>query len=168
MKDHWIQVHTSKIFYKIFYKIHLMIYYDLEIKIFWAQNHEITFHRRILNKWHKRIFQKKLSKENREIISGKSWSSRTEFLKGAFPKKFGKVSEKRLWQNFLSNFANTHSISDSNGSPRHNHLVRKQILNHSAKLVKWLSCIVSAYLYSAFDCMLLSCHVRASEWAHTL
>ena len=32
----------------------------------------------------------------------------------------------------------------------------------------WLSCVVSTYLYGAFDCMFLSCHVRVSEWIHTL
>ena len=45
-----------------------------------------------------------------------------------------------------------------------NHGVRKQTLNHLAKLAKWLSCVVSTYLYGAFDCMVLSCHVRVSEW----
>ena len=50
--------------------------------------------------------------------------------------------------------------SDSNEILTHNHLVCKQTPNHSAKLAKWLSCVVSAYLYSAFDCMLLSCHVQ--------
>ena len=37
-------------------------------------------------------------------------------------------------------------------------------LNHLAKLAKWLSCIVSTYLYGAFDCMSLSCHVQVSGW----
>ena len=32
-----------------------------------------------------------------------------------------------------------------------NHLVRKQTLSHLAKLVKWLSRVVSTYLYGAFD-----------------
>ena len=44
----------------------------------------------------------------------------------------------------------------------------KRTLNHLAKLTKWLSCVVSTYLYSAFNCMLFSCHVRLSEWIHTL
>ena len=35
-------------------------------------------------------------------------------------------------------------------------------------LFKWLSCVVSIYLYSAFDGMLLSCHVHVSEWIYTL
>ena len=41
------------------------------------------------------------------------------------------------------------SLSDSNGIRTHNHSVHKRTLNHSAKLVKWLSCIVSNYLYGA-------------------
>ena len=58
--------------------------------------------------------------------------------------------------------------SDSNGIRTHSHLVCKRTLNHIAKLAKWLSCVVSAYLYGAFDSMLLSCHVRVSEWIYTL
>ena len=42
------------------------------------------------------------------------------------------------------------------------------IRNHLAKLVKWLSCVVSTYLYGAFDCILLSCHICLSEWICTL
>ena len=59
-------------------------------------------------------------------------------------------------------------LSDSNGTRTHNHLVRKGTLNHLAKLAKWLSCAVSTYLYGAFDCMFLSCHVRIWEWINTL
>ena len=59
-------------------------------------------------------------------------------------------------------------LIDCNGIRTHNHLFRKRTLNHLAKLAKWLSYVVSTYLYGAFDCMLLSCHVRISEWIHTL
>ena len=52
------------------------------------------------------------------------------------------------------------SLSDCNGTRTHNHLVCKRTFNHLAKLAKWLSCVVGTYLYSAFDCMFLSCHVR--------
>ena len=58
--------------------------------------------------------------------------------------------------------------SDRNWARTHNHLVRKRRINHLAKLAKWLSCVVGTYLYGAFDCMFLSCHVRVSEWIHTL
>ena len=50
-----------------------------------------------------------------------------------------------------------------NWTRTHNHLVHKRTLNHLAKLAKRLSCVVSTYLYGAFDCMFLSCHVRVSE-----
>ena len=30
--------------------------------------------------------------------------------------------------------------------------------------LEWLSCVASTYLYGAFNCMLLSCHVRVLEW----
>ena len=39
------------------------------------------------------------------------------------------------------------TICDSNGIQTHNHLVRKRTLNHFAKLVEWLTCVVSTYLY---------------------
>ena len=60
------------------------------------------------------------------------------------------------------------SLSDCNGTRTHNHLVHKQTLNHLTKLAKWLSCVVSTFLYSAFDCMLLSCHVPVPGSIHTL
>ena len=59
------------------------------------------------------------------------------------------------------------SLSDCNWTRTHNHLVHKRTLNHLAKLAKWFSCVVSIYLYGAFDSMLLSCHVRVSEWTTT-
>ena len=43
-----------------------------------------------------------------------------------------------------------------------NHLVLKRTLDHLVKLATNLSCVASTYLYIAFDCMLLLCHVRAS------
>ena len=54
------------------------------------------------------------------------------------------------------------NLSDSNKIRTHNHLVCKQALNHLAKLAKWLSFVVSTYLYGAFDFMLLSCHIQVS------
>ena len=57
---------------------------------------------------------------------------------------------------------------DNNGIRTHNHLVGKQTLNHLAKLTIWLSYVVSTYLYVAFDCMLLSCHVHVSKWIYEL
>ena len=59
------------------------------------------------------------------------------------------------------------SLSDSNRIQTHNHLVHKQTLNHLAKLAKRLNCLVNTYLYSAFDFMLLSCHIHVSEWIYT-
>ena len=53
------------------------------------------------------------------------------------------------------------SLSDRNVIPTHNHLVPKRTLNHLAKLPKWLSCVVISYLYGAFVCMLLSCHIQS-------
>ena len=60
------------------------------------------------------------------------------------------------------------SLSARNGTGTHNYLVCKRTLNYLAKLAKWLSCFVGTCLYGAFDCVFLSCHVRLSEWIHTL
>ena len=54
------------------------------------------------------------------------------------------------------------SLSDSHKNRTHNHLVCKRTLKHLAKLVKWLSCVVSTYLCNAFDCTFLSRHVGVS------
>ena len=61
-------------------------------------------------------------------------------------------------------------LSGSNGIRTHNHLVCKRTLNHLAKQAKWLSFVVSTYLYRAFDCMFLSCHVyhHRVTWCHIL
>ena len=45
------------------------------------------------------------------------------------------------------------SLSDNNGIWIHNHLVCIRILNHLAKLAKWLNCVVSIYLYWAYSQM---------------
>ena len=47
--------------------------------------------------------------------------------------------------------------SDCNWTRTQDHLVLKRTINHLAKLAKWLSCLLSIYLYGAFDCMFLSC-----------
>ena len=60
------------------------------------------------------------------------------------------------------------NLSDCHGTRTHNHLVLKKALNELAKSTKGFSWIVSRYLYRAFDCMSLSCHVRISEWIHFL
>ena len=60
------------------------------------------------------------------------------------------------------------SWSDYNETRTHNHLVRKQTVNTLVKVIKWLSWVVSTYMYGTFDCMFLSCHVRISEWIHSL
>ena len=57
------------------------------------------------------------------------------------------------------------SLSDCNGARNHDQLVCKRTLNHLAHMAKWLSYVVSTYLYCAFDCMFLSyqvLHVRIS------
>ena len=66
------------------------------------------------------------------------------------------------------NWRHIWSLSDSNGTRTHNHLLRKRTFSHLVKLRKLLSGVVSTRLYGAFDCMFLSCHQHVSEWIHTL
>ena len=70
----------------------------------------------------------------------------------------------------FNRFNQLHGMGDSNEIQTHNHLVCILVwtLNHLAKLAKWLSFVVSTYLYGAFDFMLLSCHLWVSEWINTL
>ena len=60
------------------------------------------------------------------------------------------------------------SLSKRNDMRKHNHIVLKKTFNHLDRLTKWLSCVVSTFLFGAFDCMLLSCHVRVSDWNYTI
>ena len=48
------------------------------------------------------------------------------------------------------NRLNIWSLSDCNGTQTHNHVVHKRTLNYLAKLAKWLSSVVSTYLYGGF------------------
>ena len=41
----------------------------------------------------------------------------------------------------------------------HSHLVHKRILNHLAKIAKWLSFVVSTYLYGTINCVFLLCDI---------
>ena len=60
------------------------------------------------------------------------------------------------------------SLSDCKATRAQNRRVSKQTLNQLVKMIIWLSCILSTYKYGAFDSIFLSCHVRVSEWIHTL
>ena len=51
------------------------------------------------------------------------------------------------------------SLRDSNQIRTKGHLIAKRTLKYLAKLATSLSCVMSIYLYSAFDSMLLSCHL---------
>ena len=59
-------------------------------------------------------------------------------------------------------------LCDCNWTGTRKDLLPKRTCKYLAKLAKWLSCVVSIYLYGAFDSILLSCHVRVSEWLQTL
>ena len=59
-------------------------------------------------------------------------------------------------------------FSDCNWTGTQNYLVHKWTFHHLANMAKWLSCVLSSCLYGTFQFMFLSCHVRVSEWIHTL
>ena len=65
-------------------------------------------------------------------------------------------------------FTQGNKLSDCSGIWAHNHLVTNRTHNHLAELTKWFSCVVSTYLYDAFGCVILSCHILILEWIHTL
>ena len=74
-----------------------------------------------------------------------------------------KLLKKKKQQLLLKNLKIKSQIwilSDSNEIRTCSHLVRKQTLKHLAKLAKSLSCVVSTFLYGAFDCMLLMWRLR--------
>ena len=75
---------------------------------------------------------------------------------------------KKVKELLALNKRNIWRLSDYNWIWNHNHLFPKQTLNNFSKLTKWLSWVVSTYLYGAFDCILFSCHVRISEWIYTI
>ena len=54
--------------------------------------------------------------------------------------------------------SNIWSLANSNRTRTHNYLDGKR-LNHLVKLAKWLSCVVSNYLYGVSDCIYLRCHL---------
>ena len=58
--------------------------------------------------------------------------------------------------------------SDCKWTRTQNHLVLKRTLNHLPKLAKWLGCVPIIYLYSASDCMFLSCHVCFTVNPHSI
>ena len=73
------------------------------------------------------------------------------------PEREGSISPSRFyWQ-----FPNYQSqvLANCNWTQTQNHSVLKRTLNHLVKLAKWLSRILSTYLYGALDSMFLSCHV---------
>ena len=77
-----------------------------------------------------------------------------------------------VWLNIKEDLAQSRcyiwSLCESTQILTHKNPVGKWTLNRLAKLTKQLGCFGCTYLYGAFDCMLLSCYVRVSEWIHTL
>ena len=55
------------------------------------------------------------------------------------------------------------SLSNCNWNLTQNLLIPKVTLNRLAQLAEQLNRVKCTYLYGAFDCMFLSCHVRISE-----
>ena len=74
-----------------------------------------------------------------------------------------KLDEEQFLQSYLYLPHIPLQLLYCNWTRTQNHLVLKRTLNRLAKLAKLLSCVLSTYLYRAFDCMFLSCQVRVSE-----
>ena len=53
------------------------------------------------------------------------------------------------------------NLSDCNYTRSQNHLVGNPTMNYLDTLAKWLNCVLRNYLYDAFDCVFLTCHVHA-------
>ena len=61
------------------------------------------------------------------------------------------------------------SLSDCNRTRTQSHLILKRTLNKFNQTYQMIDlCSEHLSLYGAFDCMFLSCHIRFSEWIHTL
>ena len=80
-----------------------------------------------------------------------------------------KFSGKKISVEISIKFKIINKSNDCNRTRNQNHLYRKRTLTHLAKLAKWLSCVLSTYLYGAFDCIFLSrqvcfCHDRFGAW----
>ena len=95
------------------------------------------------------------------IVTCNHWKDWVDWI-STRPDKILQPEKCTFWEK-THKLKNITISSDNNGSRTHNHLDRKGSLNHLAKLAKklfkWLNCVVSTYLYGAFDCMLLSCRV---------
>ena len=102
-----------------------------------------------------------------QVISGTRFQSEPRLYGCLIVKELLARSRREIWR-----------WSDSNWTRTMNQLVFERTLNHLGKFKKWLSCVLSTYLYGAFDCMFLSCHVRvfrlnpnskvASLWRNSL
>ena len=78
---------------------------------------------------------------------------------------------KTVWRDSPLAFCNLakafkhNAICDSSGIQAHNHLVHKRTLNHFAKLAKWLTCVVSTYLYRIhLNFRYRACFEEAALW----
>ena len=89
------------------------------------------------------------------VTAEKKWHSQNfSFLSFDFASRSAFVALQLIQ---VSLHFKTSCWNDCNWARTQNHLVLKRTINHLAKLAKWLSCLLSIYLYGAFDCMFLSC-----------
>ena len=134
------------------------------IKSFWGttkrfENKSLYFlFQLFLNAWNRKSYQCIFSWDFHEYLQNGN-KHKLDFTSVSFFLSFTGIHSMQDW---------TATMSDCNWTWTQNHLVFKGTLNHLAKLAKWLSCVMSTYLYGAFDCMFLSCHVHVSEWIHIL
>ena len=140
--------------------------YKINICAFWRKISSISAKKTKQNKTKQRNTQFPAFAKISTVKITASWMKWRSKSGIQSPPLVGKIL---MWKNFFYFLTLTQDIlSDCNWTRTQNHLVRERTLNHLAKLAKWLSCVPSTYLCSAFHCMFLSCDVRVSDWIRTI
>ena len=98
---------------------------------------------------HMKIIDKEIQLRYSSSLTLKyEFQSESTFYSCLNVKEFLARSRREIW-----------SLSDCNWTRTHNHLVRKQTLNHLVKLAKWLSWAVLWVLICTVHLTACSCHV---------
>ena len=131
-----------------------------------SDSNEIWTHNHLLHRW----TLNQLAKGQNDWVVFKYLSARCIWLHFIITSgtSFRVNQQSIVWVNVNDFLARTRhqiwSLVDGKELRTHSHLLRKGRLEPLAKLSKWLRCVVSTYLFGAFECMLLLRHVRVSEW----
>ena len=122
----------------------------------------IVNHNHLFRKWTLNHLAK-LAKRLNYVVSTYLYGVYYYHVTYAFPSESTLYSCLNVKVLLARNRRGVRSLSDGNWIRIHNHLVRKSTVDHLVKLVKWLSCVLSTYLYCTFDCRILLCYKHVSE-----